>query len=232
MAIETNSSQYLHRGRKYLRTSTQLRLAQQGPQSLSDTELLSLVLRAGPGTSAHDLGLNLLTHLGSLRALFQASRQAARAQGVTFENFTVLHAALDLARRHYQELMKAGPVLTDLRTIREFIRMRLRDLPHEIFAALYLDHRNRVLHFQELFRGSIDSTTVYPREVVKEALAHNATSIIVAHNHPSGIEEPSQADQFMTRLLRQALATVEIRLLDHLIVGDGVVTSMAERGFL
>lgn len=252
MAIEMNSSQHLHdheiiaipaadrsfnksrlhASRQFLRASTQVRLAQQGPQALSDIELLSLLLHAGSGTSTHELGLNLLTHFGSLRALFQANPEATRSRGLTFGNFATLQAALELARRHYQELMKVGSVLSDPRTTGEFLRMRMRDLPYEVFAALYLDNRRRVLHFQELFRGTIDGASVYPREVVKEALAHNAAAVIVAHNHPSGVADPSQADELITQHLKEALKLVDIKLLDHLIVGDGVVTSFAERGLL
>jgi len=128
--------------------------------------------------------------------------------------------------------MTSGSVLSNPRATREFLRMRLRDLAHEVFCCVYLDNRNRVISFQELFRGTIDGASVHPREVVKEALARNAAAVILAHNHPSGVAEPSQADELITRRLKEALALVEIRVLDHLVVGDGVCESFAERGLL
>lgn len=218
--------------RRLLQASARSRLIQQSPQALSNVELLSLVLHPSGRTSAHDLGANLLTVYGSLRALILADRGAARVHGLTPSSYAALQAALELARRHYQELMVAGPAMTNPSIVREFLRMRMRDLPHEVFVALYLDNRHRVIHFQELFRGTIDGSAVHPREVVKEALSHNAVAVIVAHNHPSGIAEPSQADELITRRLKEALALVDIRLLDHLIVGDGIVESFADRGLL
>ena len=218
--------------RRLLRTSIRLRLAEHGPQALSDVELLSILLRTDGDASTHDLALKLLTHFGSLRGLFRADLQAARSHGLSVGNFTTLQAALEIARRHYHELMVAGPVLPDLRAMHDFLRARMRDLPHEVFAVLHLDRRHRVIHFQEMFRGTIDGATVHPREVVGAALTRNATAVVVAHNHPSGVAEPSRADEQITRVLKQALALVEVRLIDHLIIGDGVVTSLAERGLL
>lgn len=218
--------------RRLLQTSARSRLIQQSPQALSNVELLSLVLHPRGRISAHEVGANLLTIYGSLRALLLAEPGAARTHGLTPSSYAALQAALELSRRHYQELMMAGPVMTNPSIVREFLHMRMRDLPHEVFVAMYLDNRHRVIHFQELFRGTIDGSAVHPREVVKEALRHNAVAAIVAHNHPSGIAEPSQADELITRRLKQALALVDITLLDHLIVGDGTVESFADRGLL
>ena len=128
--------------------------------------------------------------------------------------------------------MESGPVLANPQATRDFLRMRLRDLPHEVFCCVFLDNRHRVLAFEELFRGTIDGATVHTREVVKRALAHNAAAVIVSHNHPSGVAEPSQADEIITRRLKSALELVEIRLLDHLVVGDSQCESLAERGLL
>lgn len=220
------------KGHRLLRTSARTRLQTLGTQALSDVELLSLILRPGKPTSAHDLGADLLTAYGSLRALLIADPQRARAQGLSSVNYAALQAALEIARRHYQELMMAAPALNSPRIAREFFHMRMRDLPYEVFAVLYLDNRDRVIQFKELFRGTIDSAAVHTREVVKDALAHNAAAVIVAHNHPSGLAEPSQADELVTRRLKEALALVDIRLIDHLVVGDGCIESFAERGLL
>jgi DNA repair protein RadC len=146
--------------------------------------------------------------------------------------YATLQAVLELARRHFQELMQAGPALLNPQATRDYLHMRLRDLPHEVFCALFLDNRHRVIAFEELFRGTLDGANVHPREVVKRALALNAAAIIFAHNHPSGVAEPSVADEHITKRLKDALQLVEIRVLDHLIVGDGRCESFAERGLL
>ena len=135
-----------------------------------------------------------------------------------------------MGRRHLHEALTRGEALDSPAATRRYLAARLRDYPHEVFAALFLDNRHRVIAYEELFRGTIDGTSVHPREVVKRALAHNAAALILAHNHPSGIAEPSSADTALTRRLRDALGLVEIRVLDHLVVGDGEVVSLAERG--
>lgn len=144
----------------------------------------------------------------------------------------VLQAALELTRRHYQEMMMVGSALANPQATREFVRLRLRDLPHEVFCCLLLDTHHRVLGFEELFRGTIDGAIVHPREVVKLALSRNAAAMILVHNHPSGIAEPSAEDRKITIRLRDALALVDVRVVDHLVVGDGVCESFAERGLL
>jgi DNA repair protein RadC len=210
------------------------KLLENGPQALSEAELLAVLIQTGTrGQSALDIARTLLSEFGSLRGLLTAERERVCAtRGLGPSRFVTLQAALELARRHYQQLMMTGCALSNPRATRDFLQMKLRDLPHEVFCCLYLDNRNRVIAFEELFRGTIDGASVHPREVVKEALARNAVTLILAHNHPSGVAEPSQADELITRRLKEALALVDIRLADHLIVGDGVCTSLAERGIL
>lgn len=210
------------------------KLMRLGPQALSEAELIAILLRTGVrGRSALDLARDLLVEFGSLRAMLTTDcATLCRLPGLGPARYTALQAALELARRHYQELMRVGPALSNPRATRDFLRMRLRDLPHEVFCCVYLDNRHRVIGFEELFRGTIDGASVHPREVVKQALARNSAAVILAHNHPSGVCEPSQADELITRRLKEALALVDIRLLDHLIVGDDRCESLAERGLL
>jgi DNA repair protein RadC len=210
------------------------KLLEMGPGALTEAELLAILLRTGTkGQTALDVARGLLVQFGTLRNLLTADRQTVcSTPGLGEARFTTLQAALELARRHYQQLMMTGPALSNPRATRDFLRCRLRDLPYEVFCCVYLDNRHRVIAFEELFRGTIDGANVHPREVVKQALARNAAAIILAHNHPSGVAEPSQADELITRRLKDALALVDIRVLDHLIVGDGVCESFAERGLL
>ena len=210
------------------------KLLELGAQALSEAELLAILIRTGThGNSAVDIARSLLSEFGSLRGLLTAERNLVCAtRGLGRSRYAAFQAALELTRRHYQELMMSGSSLTDPRATREFMRMQLRDLPHEVFCCLYLDNRQRVIAFKELFRGTIDGASVHPREVVKEALARNAASVILAHNHPSGIAEPSQADELITRRLKEALSLVDIRVLDHLIIADGACESFADRGLL
>jgi DNA repair protein RadC len=210
------------------------KLLQMGPTALSEAELLAILLRSGVrGQSALDVSRRLLVEFGSLRGLLSAERErVCKAHGLGPARYVALQASLELARRHYQELMRAGSALANPRATRDFLRVRLRDLPHEVFCCVFLDNRHRVIAFEELFRGTIDGASVHPREVVKQALARNAAAVILAHNHPSGLAEPSQADELITRRLKEALALVDIRVLDHLVIGDGVCESFAERGLL
>ncbi|HSN71277.1 MAG TPA: DNA repair protein RadC [Steroidobacteraceae bacterium] len=210
------------------------KLLRLGASALTDAELVAIVLRTGvAGRSAVDLARELLVEFRSLRGLLSADRgRICSARGFGPAGYAQLQAALEIARRHYQEQMQNGPALANPRATREFLHMRLRDLEHEVFCCLYLDNRHRVIAFEELFRGTIDGASVHPREVVKRALTRNAAALILAHNHPSGIAEPSQADELITRRLKEALALVEIRVVDHLVVGDGNCVSFAERGLL
>ena len=210
------------------------RLLKHGPQSLSDAELLAIFLRTGvSGKSAVDLARDLLERFGSLRRLLGAERDTfCEVPGLGRAKFAQLQAALEMGRRHLAEQFDRGsPLLSPEHTAR-YLQSRLRDYPYEVFAVLFLDNRHRVLAFEELFRGTIDGASVHPREVVRRALALNAAAVIFSHNHPSGIAEPSQADQRITTRLREALALIDVRVLDHLVVGDGDCCSLAQRGLL
>jgi len=210
------------------------RLLQAGPHSLSDAELLAIFLRTGvPGRTAVDLARELLARFGGLRGLLAADRHRFCAgRGLGDAKYAQLQAALEMARRHLSEVLARGGGLGSPADTREYLLMRLRDRPHEVFCCLFLDNRHRVLAFEEMFRGTIDGASVHPREVVKRALEHNAAALIFAHNHPSGVAEPSRADEALTRRLRDALALIDIRVLDHFVVGDGETVSFAERGLI
>jgi len=210
------------------------RLLKHGPQSLSDAELLAIFLRTGvSGKSAVDLARDLLERFGSLRRLLGAERDTfCEVPGLGRAKFAQLQAVLEMGRRHLAEQFDRGsPLLSPEHTAR-YLQSRLRDYPYEVFAVLFLDNRHRVLAFEELFRGTVDGASVHPREVVRRALALNSAAVIFSHNHPSGIAEPSEADQRITTRLREALALVDVRVLDHLVVGDGDCCSLAQRGLL
>jgi DNA repair protein RadC len=210
------------------------KLLNRGAAALSEAELLAILLRTGTGgRTALDTARTLLSEFRSLRAMLTAEREVICAvRGLGAAKYATLQAALELSRRHHAELMRRGPALSNPRATREFLRAQLRDRDHEVFCCLFLDNRHRVLCFEEVFRGTIDGASVHPREVVKLALARNAAGVILAHNHPSGIAEPSQADELITCRLRDALALVDIRVLDHVVVGDGSCVSFAERGLI
>ena len=209
------------------------KLIRHGPAALSDAELLAIFLGTGvAGLSAVDLGRQMLREFGSLRAILDADAgRFCCGKGLGIARFAVLQAALEIARRHLAESLQRDDCLTSPAQTRQYLHARLRDRQHEVFACLMLDNRNRVITFRELFRGTIDGASVYPREVVKQALADNAAAVILAHNHPSGVCEPSQADIRITARLQKALALVDIRVLDHVIVGDGI-TCLSEKGLL
>lgn len=210
------------------------KLLQHGSGSLSDAELLAIFLRTGvSGKSAVDLARHLLSEFGSLRALLEADLRAfCRLLGLGPAKFSQLQAVLEMSRRHLAERLRRESALESPQAVRDYFKALLRHEPHEVFGCLFLDTRHRMLAFEVLFRGSIDSASVYPRQVVKRALAHNAAAVIFCHNHPSGISEPSQADRTLTRRLIQALDLIEVRVLDHFIVGDGQPLSMVERGWM
>jgi len=209
------------------------KMLQRGAAALSDAELLAIFLRHGyAGRSAVDLARDLLQDFGSLRGILDAdASEFCRRKGLGPAKFVQLRAALEIAQRHMAEALTHEDCLTRPAQTMDYLRARLRDYRHEVFACLMLDNRNRVIAFRELFRGTIDGASVYPREVVKQALADNAAAVILAHNHPSGVSEPSQADIRITGNLRDALALVDIRVLDHVIVGDGI-TCLSERGLV
>jgi DNA repair protein RadC len=210
------------------------KLLARGAEALSDAELLAIFLRTGVrGKTAVDLARELLTDFGGLRPLLRATEsQFCSGNGLGQAKYAQLQAVLEMGRRHLWETLQRGDELRNPDDTRHYLTARLRDYPHEVFASLYLDNRHRVIAFEELFRGTIDGASVHPREVVKRALHHNAAAVILAHNHPSGVAEPSRADQALTQRLKDALGLVDIRVLDHVVVGDGAVTSFAERGLL
>jgi DNA repair protein RadC len=210
------------------------RLLEHGEAVLSDAELLALFLGSGPaGRSAVDLARQLLAEFGSLRELLNADRKAVlKVTGIGPARYALLRAALELGRRNHLEELKTGPPLINADSAHVFLLSQLRDRPYEVFCCVYLNSRHRVLAFEELFRGTISGASVHPREVVRQVLLHNASAVILVHNHPSGIAEPSQADEIITQRLKRALELVSVRILDHVIVGDGHCTSFAERGIL
>lgn len=210
------------------------KLLEQGSASLSDAELLAIFLRTGvSGKSAVDLARHLLSQFGSLRTLLEADLRTFSVHlGLGPAKFAQLQAVLEMARRHLAERLRRDSVLESPVAVRDYLKSMLRHEPHEVFGCLFLDSKHRVLAFETLFRGSIDTTSVYPRQVVKRALAHNAAALILCHNHPSGNPEPSQADRMLTRRLQEALELIDVRVLDHFIVGDGEPLSMAEYGWM
>ncbi len=210
------------------------KLLQRGSAALTDAELLAIFLRTGtPGKSAVDLARDLLGDFGSLKALLNADQQRfCQSNGLGNAKYAQLQAVLEMARRHFKEILQRGSALTNPDVTRAYLSARLRSYNYEVFACLFLDNQNRVIELDELFRGTLNSANVYPREVAKQALHHNASAVIFAHNHPSGIAEPSQADKHITEKLQQALALFDIRVLDHFIIGDGQPYSFAENGLL
>ncbi len=210
------------------------KLLQKGATALSDAELLAIFLRTGiPGKTAVDLARELLDEFGGLRPILTANQQQfCRGKGLGSAKYVQLQAVIEMARRHLDEQLQKGDALSSPQDTRRYLTSRLRDYHHEVFACLFLDNRHRVIQFEELFSGTIDGAGVYPREVVKRTLHHNAAAVIFAHNHPSGISEPSQSDRHITDRLTQALNLIDVRVLDHIIIGDGEHTSFAERGWI
>lgn len=210
------------------------KLLQRGADALTDAELLAIFLRTGTkGLSAIDLAYTLLDDFSSLRNLFNAGLDDfCKTKGVGPAKYVQLQAVLEMSTRYLRETIDKQDAISSPEDTRQFLKSKLRHKPYEVFAALFLDNRHQVIKFEELFRGTIDGASVYPREVVKKALEYNAAAMIIAHNHPSGIAEPSQADERITLRLKKALDLVDIRLLDHLIIGDGDISSLAERGIL
>lgn len=210
------------------------RLISHGAAALSDSELLALLLRVGvKGRSAVELGRDLLQQFGSIQGLFSASlSQFSAVHGMGPAKFAELQAVMELAQRAIGEQLQAGHLLSSPDAVRQFLRCTFGRQQHESFLVLFLDVKNRLLASEEMFRGTLTHTSVYPREVVKAALAHNAASVLLAHNHPSGVSEPSDADLMLTRALTQALGLVDVRVLDHFIVAGASVHSFAEHGQL
>lgn len=210
------------------------KLLLRGPEALSDAELLAIFLRTGiKGMTAVDLARGLLNEFGSLRALLEADfDRIQRSRGLGVAKYAQLQASLEMARRHMEEMLKKGDAITSPTITRTYLTSRLRGYAHEVFACLFLDNQHRVIEYEELFRGTIDGASVYPREVVKRALGLNTAAVIFAHNHPSGIAEPSEADKHITQRLKQALNLIDVRVLDHFIIGEGPAYSFAEHGLI
>lgn len=210
------------------------KLLRYGPHTLSNAELLAIFLRTGvPGKSAVDLARELLDEYKGLTNLLAADlKRFSASPGLGNAKFAQLQAALEMSSRYLRERLERETSLNSPEQTRNYLQSRLRSYPYEVFACLFLDNRHRVIEYEELFRGTIDGASVHPREVVRRALHHNAAAAILAHNHPSGVTEPSTADIRITQRLKEALALVDVRLLDHFIIGDGVPTSLAELGRL
>lgn len=205
-----------------------------GPAALADAELLALLLRTGlPGRGVLALAQQVIDEFKGLHGLLRATgADLKRIKGLGPAKRAELLAVLELARRALVEPLREATVFEHPQHVRDYLRLRIGHLPHEIFVVIYLDTRHRLIDCQELFRGTLAQASVYPREVVKQALAANAAAVILAHNHPSGTAEPSRADELLTQALKQALQTVDVRVLDHFVVGGTQVVSFAERGLL
>ncbi len=210
------------------------KLLQQGPEHLSDAELLAIFLRTGSrGKTAVDLGRDLLSALGGLRKLLEAdARTICSINGLGIAKYVQLRAAIELGKRYIAADLEQMDVLSNPNATRDYLLHQLRAYQHEVFACLFLNNRHHIISFDKMFNGTINGASVYPREVVKRALGHNAAAVIFVHNHPSGIAEPSQADILLTTRLKAALELVDVRVLDHFIVGNNEATSFAERGLI
>jgi DNA repair protein RadC len=210
------------------------RLLKLGAAALSEAELLAIFLRTGiAGKSAVELGRDLLDRFGSLHRLFAAPLEdVAAVRGMGPAKYVQLQAVVEMARRALAEQIQDRDAMSSPQAVRDYLRLSLGARPHEVFVAMFLDAQNRLLGCEELFRGTLTQTSVYPREVVKTALRYNAAGVIFAHNHPSGVAEPSRADELLTQTLKQALSLVEIKTLDHFIVAGSKTISFAERGLL
>ncbi|HEY8084637.1 MAG TPA: DNA repair protein RadC [Methylophilaceae bacterium] len=210
------------------------KLLAQGATALSDAELLAIFLRMGVvGMSAVDLARELLRRFGSLTAIFAASHdELTQVHGMGSSKFVQLQAIFEMSQRALREEMQQRDVLASPAAVRDYLRIKLGALKREVFMVLLLDAQNRVIATEELFAGTLTQTSVYPREVVKRALHHNAAAAIFAHNHPSGVAEPSRADEMLTKVLKDALALVDVKVLDHFVVAGNGVLSFSERGLI
>ena len=209
------------------------RLLTKGAAVLSDAELVAVLLRTGlPGKSAVDVAREMLRDFGGLGGLLAAGAALKRVKGLGPAKSAQFIAALELARRSIDERLRSGAALTSPSAVRDYLRLALASRQHEVFVCIWLDAQHKVTAIEEPFRGTLTQTSVYPREIVKAALARNAAAVIFAHNHPSGVAQPSQADELLTRNLKEALALVEVKVLDHFIVAGNQAVSFAERGLL
>lgn len=210
------------------------KLLQSGVNALSDTELLAIFLRTGTiGKSAVDLARDLLCHFGSLTNVFAASKESfCQLPGMGIAKYTQLQAVLEMARRALGEELKSGNAMNSPKLVRDFLRLSLANKQKEVFIGIFLDAKNHTIATEELFSGTLTQASVYPREVIKRALHHNAAAIIFAHNHPSGVAEPSHADKMLTQTLKQALTMIDVKVLDHFIIGNGTAMSFAEHDLI
>lgn len=210
------------------------KLLQKGASTLSDTELLAIFLRTGiSGKSAVDLARELLLHFGSLTNIFAANQSNfCQLPGMGMAKYAQLQAVLEMARRALGEELKCGNAMNSPRLVRDFLRLSLANKQHEVFIGIFLDAKNHAIATEELFSGTLTQASVYPREIIKRALYHNAAAVIFAHNHPSGIAEPSHADKVLTQSLKQALSLVDVQVLDHFIVGNGTALSFSEHDLI
>lgn len=210
------------------------KLMQKGAAALSDAELLAIFLRVGlPGKSAVDLARELVSHFGSLQRMFSAQpKELCQIKGIGEAKYVQLQAVLEMARRALEEEMRLDDVMSSPTAVRRYLQSWLRNRSYEVFVGIFLDTRNQVITAEELFRGTLNQTSVYPREVARRALQLNAAALIVAHNHPSGSAQASSSDEALTRQLKAALGLLDIALLDHLIVAGNKVVSMAEQGLV
>lgn len=210
------------------------KLLASGATTLSDAELLAIFLRTGvAGKSAVDLARELLVHYGDLTCLFASElNEFCQIKGMGEAKFAQLQAVLEMSKRALKESLQRGDALSSPRVVRDYLQLLLASRPQEVFVVLFLDTQHRLIATEELFHGTLSQTSVYPREVVKRALFHNAAAVILAHNHPSGVTDPSQADQLLTSALKQALALVDVSVLDHFVVTAGDALSFAEKGLL
>jgi DNA repair protein RadC len=210
------------------------KLLQKGASALSDTELLAIFLRTGiSGKSAVDLARELLLHFGSLTNVFAASQlNFCQLPGMGIAKYTQLQAVLEMARRTLDEELKCGNAMNSPKLVRDFLRLSLANKQHEVFIGIFLDAKNHAIATEELFSGTLTQASVYPREIIKRALHHNAAAIIFAHNHPSGAAEPSHADKVLTQSLKQALSLIDVQVLDHFIVGNGTALSFSEHDLI
>jgi DNA repair protein RadC len=210
------------------------KLISKGPEALSDAELVAILFRTGiRGRSAVDLARHALAACGSLSALLTAERVTfSQIPGLGDAKYAQVQAVLEMSRRALRETLDRGASLSSPHAVRDYLRLKLQGRPHEVFVAVFLDAQNRVLGVEELFRGTLTQTSVFPREIVKRTLHHNAAAVIFAHNHPSGVAEPSRADEALTQTLKHTLALVDVKVLDHFVVGGDAAMSFAERGLL
>ena len=209
------------------------KLLARGAEALTDAELLAIFLRTGiKGKTAVDLARDLLQDNGGLSPLLSANEsQFCESKGVGQAKYVQLQAVVEMSRRYLEEKIHRGDAMKNVADVKNYLRSRLQQYPFEVFACLFLDNKHRVIEYEELFRGTIDGASVHPREVVRRVLHHNAAAVVLAHNHPSGAAEPSDSDKLITNKLKEALGMIDVRLLDHFIIGDEIV-SFAERGLL